>query len=298
MKSANRTRRLRRFTAGLFKEALGRILVACRAHHWLLRGKVIVVVFHSVTRQRSDGTLRCSLEDFERYCAFFARHFRVETFTRVVERLQRHEPLNGELSVTFDDGYADNAELALGVLGRWHLPATFFISTGFVESDTQSPWDQKANVRSRWMSWPQVAQLTAAGHEIGSHTVSHANLAELQGADIASELRRSRDDLSTRAGIVAKHLAVPYGRRFPSLEQTVAIAREQGFASVSLCRGGLADHANSGQWIERWPIDATAYLSPFGWIVDVIRDALARVSPGSIPPPTSCARLVTERTLR
>jgi peptidoglycan/xylan/chitin deacetylase (PgdA/CDA1 family) len=279
MKSANRTRRLRRFTTGLLKEALGRILVACGAHHWLLRGKVIVVAFHSVTRQRSDGTLRCSIEDFDLYCAFFARHFRVETFTRVVERLQRHEPLNGELSVTFDDGYADNAELALKVLERWHLPATFFPSTGFMESDTQTHWDQNANVRSRWMSWPQVAQLAAAGHEIGSHTVSHANLAELQGADIASELRRSRDDLSMRAGIVPKHLAVPYGRAFPSLEQVVQIARELGFCSVSLCRGGVADHANSDVCIERWPIDATAYRSPYGWILDVVRECWARDAP-------------------
>jgi peptidoglycan/xylan/chitin deacetylase (PgdA/CDA1 family) len=34
--------------------------------------------------------------------------------------------------ITFDDGYTDNAEVALPVLQRHHLPATFFIATGFL----------------------------------------------------------------------------------------------------------------------------------------------------------------------
>jgi peptidoglycan/xylan/chitin deacetylase (PgdA/CDA1 family) len=276
MRSPNRAFQLRRFMARLLKDAAGRLLVTCRAHHRFLRGKAIVVTFHSVTRQRSDGTLRCSLQDLERYCAFFVQHLRVETFSRVVDLLQGPGELSGELAITFDDGYADNAELALEVLERWNLHATFFVSTGFMETNAQTSWDRKANIRSRWMSWAQVAQLASRGHEIGSHTVSHANLCELHSADVASELQRSSQDLLKRIGVMPRHFAVPFGRAFPSLEDAIKKARELGFKSVSLCRGGVADHANSALWIERWPIDPSAYLSPYGWMVDVVRECLAR----------------------
>jgi peptidoglycan/xylan/chitin deacetylase (PgdA/CDA1 family) len=33
--------------------------------------------------------------------------------------------------ITFDDGYADNEQIALPILKRFGLPATFFVSTGF-----------------------------------------------------------------------------------------------------------------------------------------------------------------------
>jgi peptidoglycan/xylan/chitin deacetylase (PgdA/CDA1 family) len=36
------------------------------------------------------------------------------------------------ICVTFDDGYADNEEYALPILKKWKIPATVFVSTGFM----------------------------------------------------------------------------------------------------------------------------------------------------------------------
>src|SRR5690606_33047929 len=123
------------------KDVFGRLLVLTGLHRRALRGRAVVVAFHSITTERSKSALRCSVRDFDRYCGFFARHLRMATLTDVIGSITERRALRGECSITFDDGYADNAELALPVLSHWRLPATFFVTTGFIDSQTQAPWD-------------------------------------------------------------------------------------------------------------------------------------------------------------
>jgi peptidoglycan/xylan/chitin deacetylase (PgdA/CDA1 family) len=46
--------------------------------------------------------------------------------------------------ITFDDGYADNHQLALPLLQKHSLPAAFFITTGFIDDRRIAWWDEIA----------------------------------------------------------------------------------------------------------------------------------------------------------
>ncbi|MBA3657367.1 MAG: polysaccharide deacetylase family protein, partial [Gemmatimonadaceae bacterium] len=46
------------------------------------------------------------------------------------------------VAVTFDDGYFDNLEFAAPALHESDVPATVFVSSGFIESDREMWWDQ------------------------------------------------------------------------------------------------------------------------------------------------------------
>lgn len=54
------------------------------------------------------------------------------------------EPRGRRILITFDDGYRDNYELAYPVLREAGVPATFFLTTGFIDRPHLSWWDEIA----------------------------------------------------------------------------------------------------------------------------------------------------------
>jgi len=70
---------------------------------------------------------------FESLMRFVAATYRVITLGEAVDHLANNTLPPRSLVITFDDGYADNAEVALPILQRLGLRATFFVSTGFLD---------------------------------------------------------------------------------------------------------------------------------------------------------------------
>lgn len=59
--------------------------------------------------------------------------FRVLPLAEAAARLQRGTLPSRAACITFDDGYADNHDVALPILQSLGLPATFFVATGFLD---------------------------------------------------------------------------------------------------------------------------------------------------------------------
>ncbi len=90
------------------------------------------------------------------------------------------------------------------------------------------------------MSW---SMLETCAHdpfvEIGSHTVRHSRLSELDGADALEEMAASKDRLCSKLGVEIKHFAFPYGRPEDCGEREFKLAEDAGYLTASTTRRGI-----------------------------------------------------------
>lgn len=70
---------------------------------------------------------------FDQILGWLQRWFDVLPLDEAVRRLEERRLPARAAAITFDDGYADNAEQALPLLRRHGLTATFFVATGFLD---------------------------------------------------------------------------------------------------------------------------------------------------------------------
>ena len=93
-----------------------------------------ILIYHRV--MRVPDPLRpgeAFAETFERQMAFLARHFSVLPLIEAVAALRSGTLPRRACCITFDDGYADNLTVAEPILARYHLPATVFVATAYLD---------------------------------------------------------------------------------------------------------------------------------------------------------------------
>jgi peptidoglycan/xylan/chitin deacetylase (PgdA/CDA1 family) len=108
-------------------------------------------------------------------------------------------PLDGVV-LSFDDGHASSALLALPVLRERGMRAVFFVTTGFVGN------------RPGYCSVAQLREMAAQGMEIGGHGHTHRFLSDLSDPDLGDEMQRSHGLLSDWLGAAPRQMSFPGGR--------------------------------------------------------------------------------------
>ena len=106
------------------------------------------------------------------------------------------------VSLTWDDGTLSQYTLAhVRALAPHGVHSTYYLNTGGINDGDEDI-----------VTWAQVAQLNAAGHDIGGHTVNHTNLTDstLSLQDKINAVCNDRTALTAR-GYAARSFAYPEG---------------------------------------------------------------------------------------
>jgi len=98
-----------------------------------------VLPYHMIVKTKNGFYPETDIHEFENQIKHVVRHYKIVTLNEIIGRMRNREPLRRYLAITFDDGFRDNYENAYPILKRYDLPATIFLTTGYVETG-KIPW--------------------------------------------------------------------------------------------------------------------------------------------------------------
>jgi peptidoglycan/xylan/chitin deacetylase (PgdA/CDA1 family) len=203
-----------------------------------LAGKapVMIVFYHRVADQfPNDWTI--SRHDFTRQIDWLERRFDIVSLAEAQQRL-RDGNTQPSVSITFDDGYAENCDFALPLLLSRQIPCTYFVASQFAISGEPFPHDVAAGNPLPPNTIEQLRALADNGIEIGGHTRTHADLGSITDRDrLRDEVVGSRQDLEDTVGCAIRYFAFPYGLRENLNADVFDLAQRENFDGVCSAYG-------------------------------------------------------------
>ena len=268
-----------------------------------------ILMYHSVmpdpaVHSDSLGGIVHSESEFRAQMELLSRDYHPLGLDDVVDSLRNGKDLpSRSVVVTFDDGYADNSEVAMPILNQFGIPATFYVTVDCVEQ-RKLPWPSRLRYAfrrtevpiwtdSRAKSWPlenpdsreraylascddccqlsgnpqehftggierqlqtsvpadlsllmmnydEIRSLAHHGHTVGSHTMTHPNMAYVTERDAEVELTESKRRLERELNTPVRHFSYPCPALTPHWSQrTLTQTRAVGYESAVTTNGGV-----------------------------------------------------------
>ena len=298
---------------------------------------IVILLYHSVFEglDSHQNTLDMghSVDIFQRQMEIVARSYDVVTMDDIPMFLSGEKRMpRRPVAVTFDDGYANNFEVATPVLNRYGIPATFYVTTDCIDGN-QLPWiarirrafrtterlswesperrtlslanrelrevarvaaceycaqlagkrqkqlietiesalglEPPAPETCRMLNWDELRRMVRDGHTVGSHTVSHPNLAHVVADELKTELVESKRRLEQELGVTVPHFAYPNPILTPHwTTRTVAAIRRAGYRTAVIATPGIVRREDDPLCLHR--VASSRKLDAFRWNLECV----------------------------
>jgi peptidoglycan/xylan/chitin deacetylase (PgdA/CDA1 family) len=233
-------------------------LTPCPTATWTIIGpgmvRAPILLYHHVQPDPTSTAYAIDVQLFKDQMDFLYQHgYHTITLAQLREAIMHGNRLpSNPIIITFDEGNLDNYEYAFPCMQRYGFTGTEYIVANRLESDG-------------FLSISQLQEMAAAGWEIGSHSMTHANLTQVSPSQLRIELLNSRLRLEKELGIEIRTFAYPYGSYIPELARK---AENYGyFTAVGLGKG--ASHgSNMIYYLERLEIPGTIAINDFETLLD------------------------------
>lgn len=219
--------------------------------------QVPILLYHHVDPERPAGSFNVDPEQFEEQIrALVKGGFQSIPTLALREAILHGAPMPPKpVVITFDDGNQTDYTYAFPILQEYGFQAVVYMvanrlgSTGF-------------------LSAAQLSELSAAGWEIGSHSMTHADLATLSGRELGMQVVGSKAQLEQNLRVEITSFAYPYGSFSPEVAERVRSAGYQTAMGL-----GMSTLQGSGNlyYLSRIPVEGS-------WSLDQFIRAVGRVA--------------------
>ena len=165
--------------------------------------KAVVLCYHSISNEKWRFSVTSKV--FADHINLLKKNFEIIPLASLGKKMLSNKKL--QVALTFDDGYEDNLQNAAPILKKYELPATIFVIGELLHAN-RFELDNTLSL----LSAKQVNQLHGKyGWNIGFHTKSHANLANLTDTELEKEILLGKKKKEKKLAISLHAFAYPKG---------------------------------------------------------------------------------------
>lgn len=181
------------------------------------------------------------IQNFDKLLKALSKQHLFISYSEAVTKILSGKIDKPYISISSDDGFKNNLE-AVKVMEKYGIKGCFFINPDTIGIKEISKIkifckDRLNFPPTEFMDWDDIDNLMKNGHEIGSHTMGHINIAETNIHEVEDNINQSYEVLHARCGVVS-HFAYPYGRFFHFNQQAYDLVFKAGFSSCASAERG------------------------------------------------------------
>lgn len=199
---------------------------------------VSILFYHRVADTHpNDWTI--STAGFQQQIDWLQANFDLVSLEECQRRISSGFNDRPTVTITFDDGYAENSEFALPLLLQRRIPFTYFVTLGNVNE--QRPFDHDCRLGQPLpVDSPEtIRALAAIGVDIGCHTMTHPDCGQISETQLRREIVDAGKGLEDLIGRAVPHFAFPFGGKQNLSPRGFEYCRERGFRAACSAYGGM-----------------------------------------------------------
>lgn len=180
-----------------------------------------------------------SKADFAQHLTWLKRNANLVSLADIQNSQITGERSSLEVTLTFDDGYAENCDWAIPELLDQQIPFTYFVTTENIEHQKPFNHDNRAGRPLPVHTIEQLKQMVDLGVQIGCHTQTHPDLGQPHSREfLLAEIRDTRHKLQDWTGQSIDYFAFPYGLSNNISQESIDVIIESGYKGFVSAYGG------------------------------------------------------------